>query len=597
MNQRSKQTGRISKKIPKPEGKIVPVTDGAGAFVELLNDIGVEYVFLNPGTDTFPIQKAISQLKVAGKQAPEIVLCLHESTALDAAHGYFMVSGKPQVVLVHADVGLQQMGGALHSAQRGRIPVVICSGVTATSFGEKRGGRGHRIHWLQDQFDQAGIVRNYVKWHYDLQSSKNIHDVVQRAFQVASTEPYGPVYISLSPEVLWEKMESVKIPPISRHGPMSVAEADEKVLEEAADILLEAERPLILTGYSGRHPESVESLVKLAEMTGARVLTGQTRLNFPSSHPLCAGIDPTAGQAGIAPFLADADVVFIIDHDVPYVPVRERPHNDAKIIHFDIDPEKTTIPLWVFPADISVKCDTSRTIPLLNRVLSKKMTPERRISIQRRYERIAGEHQELRREWVSRAEDRSEKRPIDAEWLCRCISEVIDDDMLLLTEVVSNSVSIARQIPRNRPGTLFMHGGSSLGWGLGAAVGAKLAAPDKTVVTLIGDGGFGFASPVAALWASSVYKSPFLTVIFNNESYKTVKGMFKSVHYDGAISEEMVMNVGADIVPSPDYALIAKALNAYGKKVEDPAGLLPALKSAVSRVKRGKSAVIDVRIG
>jgi acetolactate synthase-1/2/3 large subunit len=595
MKQQSRQTD-YRKGSPDMRERIVPVTEGAEAFVELLNSLGVDYVFLNPGTDTFPIQKAISTCKVSGKPAPEIILCLHESMALDAAHGYYMVSGKPQVVLVHADVGLQQLGGALHSAQRGRIPVIICSGITAATFGEKRGGRSHRINWLQDQFDQTAIVRNYVKWHYNLQSNKNMHDVVQRAFQIASTEPCGPVYISMSPEVLWEKIENVKVPPVVRHGPSTAAQVDAKVLEQVADILLESKKPLILTGYSGRHPGSVEPLVRLAEITGSRVLTGQTRLNFPSSHSLCAGIDPTAGRAEIGSYLEDADVVFIIDHEVPYVPVKERPNKDARIIHFDIDPVKTTIPLWVFPADISVKCDSSVTIPLLNEVLSNKMTPEKQRSIQHRCEQLRGEHESLKEQWTRLAESKAEQKPVDAEWLCRCLSEVMDDDTLLLTEVVSDAMSIARQIPRNQPGTLFSHGGSSLGWGLGAALGAKLAAPDKIVVTLMGDGGFGFASPVAALWASSVYQAPFLTVIFNNESYKTVKNMFKSVHYEGAFSEKLVMNVGADIVPSPDYALIAKALNAYGKTVEEPNELLPALKDAVARVKRGKPVVLDVRI-
>ena len=412
MARNSKKLGRNLAKGNGDGEKVVPVTNGAEAFVELINNLGVDYVFLNPGTDTFPIQKAISKFKVSGKHDPEIVLCLHESMALDAAHGYYMVSGKPQVVLVHVDVGLQQLGGALHSAQRGRIPVIICSGMAASTFGEKRGGRSHRINWLQDQLDQTGIVRNYVKWYFELQSNKNIHDVLQRAYQVALTEPCGPVYIAVSPEVLWEKIDSVRIPPVAKHRSSTTPQVDTNVLEKVADMLLEAEKPLILGSYSGRHPESVESLIKLAEMTGARVLTAQTRLNFPSSHPLCTGIDPIAGRAEIAPYLEEADVVFIIDHEVPYVPAKERPNKDTRIVHFDIDPVKTTIPLWTFPADIAVKCDSSKAIPLLNDMLSRKMTSEKRYRVESHSTKLKNEHMVLRKGWITVATSKAKQKPM-----------------------------------------------------------------------------------------------------------------------------------------------------------------------------------------
>jgi acetolactate synthase-1/2/3 large subunit len=142
----------------------LPVDNGAEAFIELLNANGVNYLFLNPGTDTYCIQEAISKFKALGKRTPEVILSLHESVAMAAAHGYFMVSGKPQVVLVHADLGPQQVGGALHNAQRGRAGIVLCSGRVPSSLEE---GRLNPVHWLQEQFDQSGVVRGYVKWDYE----------------------------------------------------------------------------------------------------------------------------------------------------------------------------------------------------------------------------------------------------------------------------------------------------------------------------------------------------------------------------------------------------------------------------------------------
>jgi acetolactate synthase-1/2/3 large subunit len=160
----------------------IPVTNGAEAFVELLNANKVDYIFLNPGTDTFSIQEAISKFKSLGKRTPEVVLCLHESVAMAAAHGYFMISGKPQVVLVHVEVGPQQVGAALHNAQRSRIGVILCAGkVPPNVEGDDQECRYDSLHWLEEQFDPASVVRSYVKWEYELRSNENIHQVVQRA--------------------------------------------------------------------------------------------------------------------------------------------------------------------------------------------------------------------------------------------------------------------------------------------------------------------------------------------------------------------------------------------------------------------------------
>ncbi|MEE8413301.1 MAG: thiamine pyrophosphate-binding protein [Dehalococcoidales bacterium] len=160
--------------------KTIPVDEGAEAFVEIMNANKVDYLFLNPGTDTFPIQEAISKFKALGKRTPKVILCLHESVALAAAHGYFAVTGRPQVVLVHVDIGTLQVGGALHNAQRGRIGIIFCAGRAPSTYDQNiRGERSAGIHWIQEQFDQAGSVRNYVKWEYELRSAGNIHQVSQ----------------------------------------------------------------------------------------------------------------------------------------------------------------------------------------------------------------------------------------------------------------------------------------------------------------------------------------------------------------------------------------------------------------------------------
>lgn len=569
--------------------KTVPVEAGAEAFVELLNANGVDYIFLNPGTDTFPIQEALSKFKALGKRTPEVILSLHESMGMAAAHGYFMVSGQPQVVLVHVDVGTQQVGGALHNAQRGRIGVVLCAGRAPVTLEQDKLGGRWPFMWFQEQLDQTGIVRNYVKWDYELRSNENIHQVIQRAFQITSTEPCGPVYLTFPPELLMEKIKSVHIPDVARHSAASTPQADTTLLAEVAAMLVQAEMPLIITGNPGRHPQSVASLVELAEILSARVITSPERMNFPTTHPLCGGDNPN-------PYLKDADVILVVDIDVPYAPTQARPGPDARIIHIDIDPVKPALPMWAFPVDVLIEADSSKAIPVLSEMIRQKVTPEQRTRFQARFRQLQSEHQKLRDDWHRLAITQAKQKPISPEWLCHCINEVIDEDTILLNEAVTNMPSVGRQIHRTKPATLFDSGGSSLGWGIGAALGAKLAAPDKTVVTLVGDGCFLFGCPIPTLWAADVYHAPFLCIIFNNKQYQAPKGALRRAYGEESFSAKTGLWIGMDIEPSPDYALIAEACRAYGQIVEDPSALRSALRKALDQVRRGKSAVLDVRI-
>ncbi|KPK21950.1 MAG: hypothetical protein AMJ70_06485, partial [Dehalococcoidia bacterium SG8_51_3] len=445
------------------------------------------------------------------------------------------------------------------------------------------------IHWLQEQRDQAGVVRGYVKWDYELRTNENIDQVVQRAFQVASTEPCGPVYLTLPTELLLEKMNEVRIPTVARHGAPSTAQADAAVLSEAATLLIEAKKPIIVAGDSGRKLQAVASLVELAETLGARVVTYPTRMNFPTTHPLCGGSD-------LNPYLKDADVLLLIDCDVPYVPAQGKPSPEAKVIHIGIDPAKRDIPMWVFPVDVLIEADSSKAIPALNKMIRQKIAPEKQTQFQTRFKKLQSEHRELFDGWRRSAVNKAEQKPISPEWLCHCINEAIDEDTILLNETVTNLPFATRLIHRARPGTFFSNGGTSLGWGLGGALGAKLAAPDKMVVTMVGDGSFVFGCPIPTLWAADVYKAPFLTIIFNNAIYQAPKEALRRAYGKEGVSGKTGPWVGMDIAPSPDYALIAQACRAYGQTVEEPSALPSALKDALEQLRSGRPAVLDVRI-
>ena len=284
----------------QPVGLLVDnVSDG---YIELLNTFSVDYIFVNPGSGTAPILESIAKFRAKGRRTPELVLCLHESVTMAAAHGYFMVTGKPQIVLVHVDVGTQNIGANLHNAQRGRAGVVVCAGRTPyTVDSSLPGGRNRHIHWIQEQFNQASSVQGYVKWHYELTCRENLGVAMQRAFQMAATEPAGAVYLTFPREVLMQNAEA-SIVEAERSPTISTPAADPESLSRAAQWLIEADRPLILVAYAGRNPKAVPPLIRLAETLAVPVVESRHRINFPSSHPLHLGFSA-------ARYLPQADCV------------------------------------------------------------------------------------------------------------------------------------------------------------------------------------------------------------------------------------------------------------------------------------------------
>jgi acetolactate synthase I/II/III large subunit len=579
----------VGSTLPVPRGLTVPVEDGAEAFVEMLNCNQVDYLFLNPGTDTFPVQEAIAKFQHLGRRVPKPVLCLHEMVAGSAAHGYFMVSGRPQVVLVHVDVGTQNLGCAVHNAQRGRAGMVICAGRTPFTFeGERRGGRDSYIHWLQEQYNQAGILHDYVKWDYELRCTDSISHTVQRAFQIAASEPAGPVYMTLPREVLMEPMTEFRALPPGRYGPPAAPAADSRRLAEAAQLLVAAERPLIITSSAGRKPGGMTGLVELAELLAIPVTESRDRVNFPSEHELYMGVRTGS-------FLSQADVVLLVDTDVPYIPSQVSLVPDCKFIQIDIDPLKQDIPLWGFPVDVPILADSSLALPALARGVKGLIDDEGREKIARRRTSVARQHAS----WVDRrdslAQEKQAHQPIAVEWLCHCLNRALPQDSIILNETVTNSGTVAEYIQRNQPGTFFQHGGSGLGWAVGAALGVKLAAPDKLVVNLTGDGSFIYSAPLAALWAADVYQTPFLTVIFNNSMYNAPKRALLQGYQD-SYSEKHDRWIGIDINPPPRYQLVAESCRAYGETVTDPAEVVPAIGRALAAVARGRAAVLDVML-
>jgi acetolactate synthase I/II/III large subunit len=548
---------------------------GADLFVEILNLQGVEYIFYNPGFDVVPLLSAIARYKVNGRPAPQPIMCLDEFTALNAAHGNYMVTGKPQVLLVHAELGTQQVGGAIQQAWYGKVPVIICAADMIASG---------RLNWRGEPYDQGAMLRNCVKWDHRISPQDSFYEILSQAFGHAISEPSGPVYVTYPIEILNKQYEISTMQKVVKN-PLPPLEPG--FLEKAADILLQAENPLIMTGYCGRNPASVPLLIDLAENLGARVVTSGLRMNFPSNHPLCATLEPNDGLQ-TKPYYLSADAMLVIDYDIPYAYPRTPPRAETKFIHIDIDFIKQGEILWKRQPDIAIPADSCVIIPQLAALIRAKCNAEQRIKIQKRSEKIERENNQLRREWLNQGHSAGKGPGISAEWLAFCLNKVLDEDSIVINQTITPSAAVARQIVRNQPGNILSCAGGTIGWALGATLGAKVAAPGKLVAGLMGDGAFVYGGPTASLWPAAYYQAPFLVVIFNNQGYGAIKKVFQGDWKEGIEYSE--------IAPSPSYAMTAQACGAYGCMVDKADELLPVLQQAIQKVRSGQAAVVDVRL-
>jgi acetolactate synthase-1/2/3 large subunit len=563
------------------------------AMLEAMREAGVRFLFANLGSDHTGIVEAYARARrdECTDTLPELVLCPHEFVALSAAHGYAQVSGQAQAVLVHVDCGTQNLGGAVHNAARGRVPVLILAGLSPmTGGGELPGSRNEFIHWIQDAADQRGIVRGYVKYENEIRTGRNAKQIVHRALQIARSEPAGPVYLTAAREVMEEALPPQPALP-QWWSPVAPAGLAPQVADEIAAALESAAAPLVVTSYLGRDPAAVASLVRLCELAAIPVIESVPMwMNFPADHRLHWGYQwNTTGQN---PLLAGADVVLVLGSDVPWIPASNRPAAHARVYVLDIDPIKEQMPLWHVPATRYARADLATALDQVAARLAERAALDQPV-IGARAQRAQAVHDEQRARWSARERPAGDGS-ITPEYLVACVREAIGPDALVLTEAITNYHVVCEHLRPSRPGSLLGSGGSSLGWSGGAAVGAKLAAPGSTVVSLVGDGSYMFSVPATAQWMARRYGAPSLTVIFDNQGWAAPAMSALAVHPAGAAA---AVGAGTGFAPGADLPGVAAAAGgAYAATVSLAATLPVTLRRALAHVRRGRSAVISVRV-
>jgi acetolactate synthase I/II/III large subunit len=562
----------------------------SSAMLSALREAGVQYLFVNLGSDHSAFMEAYAAARAAGEGAefpyPEVITCPNEMVALSAAHGHAAVSGQAQAVLVHVECGTQALAGAVHNAAKGRVPVLIMAGMSpATQEGEARGSRNEFIHWIQDVFDQRGLVRGYMRYDNEIRIGANAPQIVHRALQVASSDPKGPVYLVAAREILEQEVtphrEHLGLWP--RLGVGALAPEDAL---EVARTLIAARRPLVVTSYLGRNPDAVEQLCLLCRRLGIGVLESvPSSVNFPFDDPLHQGCQWNEKRQN--PALAEADTVLVLDSDVPWIPLLNRPAADARILHIDVDPLKQQMPLWYLRAARAWRADAATALRQINAALDGLKVDA--AAVRERSAHLARRHATWRAE-LAKLEEPGEV--LTAEYVTAQVREAIGEDALVLSEAVTNFHVVTNHAGRCKPGTYFVSGGGSLGWNGGAAIGAKLARPEALVCAFTGDGTYMFSIPSTVHWIARRYGTPFLQVIFNNQGWRAPKFSTLGVHPDGFASRAPDLDIRFE--PPPDYSGIAAAAGgAHPEIVRRPAELAPALQRALQAIRDGRCAVID----
>jgi len=562
--------------------KTVPVESTAEAYVELLAARGVDYFFGNAGTDFGPIVDVYAKRLAMELPLPKPVTVPHEITAMAMAAGYAMVTRKPQVVMVHTIPGTANATGGLINARSNNVPMLFSAGRTPITEAGMKGSRNGGIHWAQESVDQGSMVREWVKWDYELRHGADLEGVVDRALAITQSEPQGPVYLTLPREVLAEERESFSYSEQPRMRPnLSMASPD--AIREAARVLARAKNPIAIAKAVGRDPEAVAPLVRLAELINLPVFdAGPTYMNFPVSHRLHAGANPGA-------VLEEADVIVVLENDVPWMPAMGRePRPDATIIGLGEDPLFTGYPVRGFRVDVNLAGSPRYTLEALSNALKAEMLDA--AVVEERGRRWAAEHEKARAAARGRAEAGRGKKPLDKAWVASCLERFRDDDTIVLNELGLDT----SQFVFEKPGSFYgVSTAGVLGWGVGAALGAKLAARDKTVVACVGDGSYMFGVPEAGHWVSRKMNLPVLYVVWNNAQWSAVVGATRSVYPEGWAAKTDNFPF-SDLSPSLDFELIVQAAGGYGERVEDPAEVPAAFERALHAVKvEGRQALLN----
>ena len=547
---------------------------GADAFLACLRAEGIKYIFGNPGTTEIPLLDALSATADI-----TYMITLHESVAVGMADGYARSGGKIGFVSVHTAAGTSNCIGGIYNAYIEKSPIIITAGCKDTRLL----GRD----CFSEVPDFAGLPRQFTKLSWSVLRSDRIVENLLHGIKTAVTPPCGPVFMTFCEDLLDQEVEFGEVVSQIPKSELTFS-GDQQAIQEAARLLSGAKAPLLIAGSEIAKGDALGDAVALAELLGLPVMTegrnSLSSLNFPHTHPAFRG----SFEAKSA-YVRKADVVLGIgckmftqvsySHE-PDIPV------SAKIIHFHSESHELA---RLYSEEVSVLTDAKKGILDLIEALKPLLTPELKKDIKERAEQLkidADAAMQLREEEMTAAWD---KQPIQLPRLIRELQNALPKDAIIVDESTRSSRALLKYFNFEQPGTYLRSSAGVLGWGTPAALGVKLANPDRQVVAFVGDGSFTFT--LQGLWTAAKYNIPVVVIICNNRQYRAVKEA--TVQYKG-IAARTGNFVATDLTgPNLDYCQVAQGFGVWAKKVTLPDDIKGVLAEALLL---GKPAVIEVAL-
>jgi len=565
-------------------------------FLEGLVDLGVDYIFANLGTDHVSLIEEMARWDKEGRKHPEMILCPHEVVAVHMAGGYALATGRCQAVLVHVDAGTANACMAIQNLFRYRLPVMLFAGrAPHTLHGELTGSRDSYVHFVQDPFDIASIVRPYVKWEYSLPSGIVVKEALARASALAHSDPPGPVYMMLPRETLAEEWDDAGMPayPPARYGSVQAGGVAPAQAEAIAKTLMAAENPVAFSAYLGRKPEAVAALDRLARACGIRVAEfNAIDLNIPRDSPCFTGADPL-------PLLETADLGLLLDTDVPFVPQYAGRAAAMKWIQIDIDPLKSEFPMWGFPTDMRIQGDCATVLRQVLDAVEARADDAYRRRVAERIASWSGAREASAKRRATAAANKGVSGALNPAFVFATLSAKLSQDDVVLNEAIRNGPILQEHVTRTRPKSYVGLAGGGLGFSGGMALGLKLAQPDRRIVQVIGDGGFHFSSPDSVYAVAQQYQIPVLTVVVDNGGWQAVKSAVQRVYPKGVAAEtdqfQSRLSSGRQ-GEARDFSAIGRAFGAHGECVTEPDELEAAIDRCFVALDDGKAAVLHVHV-
>lgn len=560
----------------------------AAVLMARLRAVGVDYVFANSGTDFPPIIEGIAAAAEAGLDLPQALVMPHESAAMGMAHGYYFATGRPQAVMAHTNVGLANCAiGALNAATD-NVPLLLFSGRTPTTEADRFGARTVPIGWGQEMRDQTALVREAVKWDYELRFPEQAAGLIDRANAIATSTPRGPVYISLPREVLCEAGRPCDIDgPATMAPARSVPPAED--IEAAARMIAGARAPMIIAQRGAGSAEAFSALSRLAEDWAIPVSHyWATQIAVPTRHPMCIG-------SAIMPWLGEADLVLALDALAPWWPDRHGLAPGAKVIQAGPNPLFSRTPIRNFPSSLSLAGETADIVLALADALGRPNGKAAKTVAARRDVNAKRVHQA--RADAAASDDLSGAEMTKA-WVSRCLSDVLAEAPGGAAGAVLSELGAPLDpLDLSGHGTWYQepHSGG-LGWSFPCALGLQLADRGRLVVATMGDGSYMFANPVACHQIAEALELPVLILVLNNREWGAVRQSVAGLYPDGHAARANRMPL-TSLAPTPDFTRVAEASRAWAARVTAPGELAATLRDALRHIAAERShALVEIAV-